>query len=46
MHKLSKTINTLFYFTAQENGTKEEEENEANISSAKLLESEMKNEIA
>lgn len=31
---------------AQENETKDEEENEANTSSAKLLESEMKNEIA
>lgn len=36
----------MFYFTAQENETKDEEEKEANISSAKLLESEMKNESA
>lgn len=42
MHKqieLSKTIGKLFFFTAQKNETKDEEENEANKSSARLLES-------
>lgn len=42
MHKqiqLSKEIDTLFYFTAQKNETKDKEENEANESSAKLVES-------